>query len=116
MRRILILIPGIIIAAYTCCSAQTGEYNFRQVNGDTCVKAQITVGWDYIRVTTTNYSGTTAKSFSVAYTATPDYNFSFGNDGHFWISRSSAALKFLGKYNLKKNKFTYIRLNNKEYR
>ena len=113
-----IIISLLTIACTTSSYSQQGEYSFRSIDGDTCTKAKIIIGWDYIRVTTYEFNRVDQPplSYSAVYASTPDYNFSFGGPTHFWLSRKSNKLKFLGKFRLKKMRFIYMRINGIEYR
>ena len=113
-RRLLVVL-AFIIASYTTATAQQGEYHFGSVNRDSTLQAQIVVGWDYVRVTTIA-SLVGGVSFSEAYASTPNFNFSFGDWDHFWISHSSSKIKFLGKFSINKKRFVFIRINKNEYR
>lgn len=105
LGRFLIFFASIFTAQ--SAFGQQGEYHFGTIEGIDAT-ADITVGWDYIRVT---YKDSKKKSWSEAYASTPNFNFSFGDWDHFWISRSTNSIKFLGKFSITKKRFVYIRIN-----
>lgn len=116
MRRIFLAIA--LLISCTTTYAQTGEFTFSKCAQDSSVSAEITVGYDYIKLRKVIKTGPLAgyKLPAQIWGSSPNYNFSFGDDGSFWISRSSADLKILLKYDIRRRTYTYVRINGVEYR
>ena len=117
MRQLLIVLATITLCQSANC--QTGSYEFHSTNGDTCRHAKINIGYDYLKVVEYEDTGELPKipkESSTIFAFSPNYNFTVGDDSHYWLSQSTNKVNFLGKYNPKTKKFVYMRINGKKYR